>query len=252
MSRPARWSPEGVYLALDTSGPLGSVAIARGPRVLGRAYLPERTEQAASLVPALRSVLDQAGLRPDAIDGVVVGAGPGSFTGVRIAAATAKGMAHALGVPLWAFSSLAAGAVSDLALPTAARPPAWSTGATATAATLRWVVFDARGERVYAALYRTRSGRLEEVAPPRATQIGELLAAPLAAGVSFAGDGALRHRDRISAAGFDVLDAPAGFPTADGLIHLLRVQRVPPLADPGGWEPEYLQATSAERERDGR
>jgi tRNA A37 threonylcarbamoyladenosine modification protein TsaB len=112
------------------------------------------------------------------------------------------------------------------------------------------VLFDARGGRVYAAAYRAWEGGLEEVIAPRATGIGEVLADPLPERVSFAGDGALAHRDRIERAGFEVLGPPAGIPTADGLIRLMGDPRWGrPLSDQAEWEPDYLRASNAERER---
>jgi tRNA threonylcarbamoyladenosine biosynthesis protein TsaB len=237
-------------LALETSGAVGSVALAEGRRVLARSFLMDARQHASHIMGAVESTLHQARARADDVRELVAGAGPGSFTGVRIAAATAKGLAHALGAPLWAFSSLAAGAVSDRVLPEGAGPDAWPWRGRSASHLLRWVVFDARGERVYAALYRSEGGRLWELEAPRAARIGELLDAPLAAEAAFAGDGALRHRDRIEQAGFTVLEPPAGVPTADSLVHLLATSGEAPLQDPGSWEPDYLRASNAERERD--
>ena len=246
------WSEIGVYLALETSGEVGSVALARGASVLAREFLPERSEQAALLQPAVSSVLEKARITPAEIDGLVVGSGPGSFTGVRVAAAAAKGMAHALDVPLWTASSLAGAALSDLVLPEGAGLEGWWSSASADQVGLRSILFDARGERVYAASYEVVDGRPEERIPPRVAHVGELLGA-FTRPVAFAGSGALRHRSRIEAAGHRVLGPPAGFPTADALLRILATYpHAPPLADVAAWEPEYLQATSAERERDGR
>jgi tRNA threonylcarbamoyl adenosine modification protein YeaZ len=248
------WTPDGVYLALETSGPVGSVALARGEAVLSRAFIDRAGEQSSRMLPALGAVLSDAGVPRDALAGVVVGAGPGSFTGVRIAAATAKGLTHALGVPLWAFSSLAAGAISDLVLPPGVGPAAWrrraAEGDGGAAAPLRWVLFDARGERVYAACYRVRAGGLDVVVHGHPTTVSGLLARPAEAGEAFSGDGAVRHRARFAAAGRVVLPEPAGFPTADALLRLFLMHRhSPPLSDVARWEPEYLKASSAERER---
>jgi tRNA threonylcarbamoyladenosine biosynthesis protein TsaB len=73
---------------------------------------------------------------------VIVGAGPGSFTGVRVAAATARGLAHGLGVPLYAYSSLAAVAME--------------TGLDGNVCAL----FDARRGEVYAACYESSGTRI--------------------------------------------------------------------------------------------
>jgi tRNA threonylcarbamoyladenosine biosynthesis protein TsaB len=203
------------------------------------------------MLPAIGSVLSEAAVRRNALSGVLVGAGPGSFTGVRIAAATAKGLAHALDLPLWAFSSLAAGALSDLVLPVGSGPAGWwSEVAGASPNAPRWVLFDARGERVYAACYRVRSDGVVTLEPGHPTTVGELLTGASPENAVFTGDGAFRHRERFERAGRVVVGPPAGVPTADALLLLLALHRdAPPVDDIGRWEPEYLKASSAERER---
>jgi tRNA threonylcarbamoyl adenosine modification protein YeaZ len=226
--------------------------LARGAKVLSRAFLPEAGEQSSRMIPAIKGVLSEAGTDRTALSGIVVGAGPGSFTGVRIAAATVKGLTHALGLPLWAFSSLAAGALSDLALPFGSGPLGWwqTQAADPAAASTRWVLFDARGERLYAACYRVSEAGLDRLVSGHATTVGALLERAAPAGAVFTGDGALRHHDRIAAAGGLVLGPPAGVPTADSLLHLLSLRpQVPPIVDVPRWEPEYLKTSSAERER---
>ncbi|NIP58093.1 MAG: tRNA (adenosine(37)-N6)-threonylcarbamoyltransferase complex dimerization subunit type 1 TsaB, partial [Gemmatimonadetes bacterium] len=164
-----------MILALDTSTRLGSVAVGTEEgEVRARRFLPRQRAHAEELVPGIVDVLDRAGTDRRQLTGVVVGAGPGSFTGVRVAAATAKGLVRALGIPLWASSSLEAGAVTaglrvpklggDVSLPpdAAGRP-------------LR-VLFDARRDRVYAAAYRTGASGIETLAAPRATTVDGVLA----------------------------------------------------------------------------
>jgi tRNA A37 threonylcarbamoyladenosine modification protein TsaB len=111
------------------------------------------------------------------------------------------------------------------------------------------VLFDARGSRVYAACYRTVGGRLEELVSPLATRVEEVLEGYVPPGSLFVGEGALRHRDRIVEAGYDVLPPPAGMPTAPALLQLLDLTDPQPLDDHDAWEPEYLRPSSAERER---
>jgi len=242
--------PDGPLVALETSGPVGSVAVARDGRVAARAFLTDARSHASRILDALGHALGEAGIGPGDLRGVLVGSGPGSFTGVRIAAATAKGLAHALGVPLWAFSSLAAAAVTDLALPPGAGPQPWRGPPASPREGQRVVLFDARGGRVYAARYLVSEDALQETRAPAATQIAEVLEGPLPGGVRFAGDGALEHRELIARSGFEVLGPPAGMASADGLIRLLAMDpAAEPLADPAGWEPDYLRASNAERER---
>jgi len=229
-----RWREDGLYLALDTSGPTGFVAVGRGGEVLGRARMERKGQHAARIVGSVRRVLQDAGVDVSELSGVVVGEGPGSFTGVRVAAATAKGVAHALGVPLWAVSSLAAGAVGDVGR---------------GGAGVRYVLFDARGERVYGACYGVGSRGVETLVPPSAGELRSILAGDLPSGAAFCGDGADRHRETIVSCGFHVLPAPVGEPSGEALLHLLRLQSdLPPVADPGAWEPRYVKASSAERE----
>lgn len=222
------------YLALDTSGPSGFVAVGRGAGVLARVRLERKGQHASLAVRAVDQALREAGVDRGELAGIVVGEGPGSFTGVRVAAATAKGLARGLDVPLWAVSSLAAGAVADLG----ARGPG-----------VRYVLFDARGDRVYAACYGVGSRGVETLRPPHAADLRTLLAGDVPDGAAFAGDGAERHRRAIEAAGFAVLVPPVGEPTADALLHLLGLHPdTPPVAELGTWEPRYVKASSAERE----
>jgi len=233
MKAPA-FSDDRFYLAMDTSGPVGHVAVARGGEVLARHRMERRAEHAARLVPALDGVLREASVDLEDVGGVVVGEGPGSFTGVRVAASTAKGIARAGGAPLWAVSSLVAGALADLGRDTPA---------------VRYVLFDARADRVYAACYGVGSVGVETLVPPHATDLGTLLASDVPPGAAFAGDGAERHRHAIEGAGYAVLPGPLGEPTADALVCYLTLHPdTPPVAAIDTWEPRYVKASSAERE----
>lgn len=94
-------------LALDTATLTASVAILDGDAIAaaGDAHADTHSEK---LLPLVDAVLNQAGLRPALLDAIACGAGPGSFTGLRIGLATAKGLCFALGKPLVLVSSLAA------------------------------------------------------------------------------------------------------------------------------------------------
>ncbi len=254
----------GLVLALDTSMREGSAAI--GARVgeedgrievLARVAIRAREEQAALLIPRIEELLEEAGADVNELSGIVVGAGPGSFTGVRVGAATAKGLARALGVPLWTFSSLAAAAAEDgsgrlgrerFSLP----PDDFEDLLVSDFDTLRprFVLFDARGNRVYAAAYRLAESGFETLMEPCATDLSEVLAGLIPPAAILMGDGALRHRAILESAGHPVLPPPFGRPTADGLIRLLSLAPgTPPLRAPGTWEPNYLRPSGAERIR---
>ncbi len=231
-----------VGVALETSSALGSVAVASGGEVLARAFLDRRGRHAAELVPALARVMEEAGVARGDVGWVAVGGGPGSFTGVRIAAATAKGLASALGVPLYAYSSLASAAVAEWVVPDAEGPrhPKDVPGSF-----LRHVLFDARGDRVYGACYAVAEEGITEVSPPAALRIGDVLDGDVAAGTVFVGDGALRHEALLVGAGHRVLPAPAGIPTADGLVWLRWMEPGAGRVEaPDRWEPDYLRGST--------
>ncbi len=243
-------------LAFDTSTELGSIAVSLGGGIASRRFLVDRRGHAASLIPAISDALEEAGRSLSELDGVVVGSGPGSFTGVRVAAATAKGLVHALNVPLWSFSSLAAAAVSgDVPPPEGVEGdggPRWAPESAGSTDLPHYVLFDARQDRVYAACYRLSPRTLEILVPPCASTIPRILRGGIPAYAVFCGNGALRHRGRLEEAGHVVLGPPAGLPTADGLIRLRElISEARPIGDPGRWEPDYLKPSSAQRISDG-
>lgn len=141
-------------VALDTSTDVIALALGRreGHRV---ECLASRDEVAARaslsrLFPLLSELLDEMDLTPADITEVVVGRGPGSFTGVRIAVASAKGFAHGLGVPLCGVGTLDA--------------VAWRHAA---ADGLVAVLGDAMRGEVYPALFRVEGGYVTRLSPDR-------------------------------------------------------------------------------------
>ena len=227
---PAPSSPDGPrQLAFDTSGGTGSVAVGSQGRILASVLIEERLEQAARLVPAIAEALREAGVDRTELAGIVVGEGPGSFTGVRVAAATAKGLARALALPLRAVSSLAAEALAH-----------------SDAGPVRYVLFDARGDRVYGACYGVGAAGVQELAPPHPGTLRDVLAGDVPAGAVFVGDGARRHRGAIEGAGFTVDTGADARPLAEGLLGYLALHPVDPVTDPAVWEPAYVRASSAE------
>ena len=215
---------DGVLLAFDTSSAVGSVAVGREGVVLAHVELEEQRKHASALVPAIRAVLLEAGIDKSELDGVVVGEGPGSFTGVRVAAATAKGMVHALGLPLWPVSSLAATALS------------------VGGHGIRYVLFDARKQRVYGACYGVGKMGIETLVFPHAGTLREVLASEIPTGAIFFGEGSYHHRLVIEGAGFEVQPFPVTYPGANGLLRYIKLYpKTPSVAAMRGWEPRYIR-----------
>ena len=226
-------------LALDTSTFRGCIALGDGTEIIRETFLPVRAVRSESVLPEIDRMFATAGVHPAELSRIVVGSGPGSFTGVRISAALAKGMRAALGAELFAYSSLAAIAAGS-----------GVTGRVCAA-------IDARRGQVYAAGYdvetdpadgrrlRGFSERFAPVAEPLAETLARLVPAgdwQLAAALPEPSVAAVR------AAGAALLPPPAGQPSASALLRLADgwpdFGRV---CDPASWEPRYVRASSAER-----
>lgn len=217
-------------LAIDTSTDLGSTALGRGEDLLGEVVLGTRIRHAEALLPAIAFLLESTGHTRQDLEGVVVGAGPGSFTGVRIAAATAKGLVRVLRLPLWAPSSLAAAAAS---VACGDRPVC--------------ALFDARREEVYAGCWQLDAGGLRQLAAPRVGRLADVLRDVERFGPVFVGDGASRYRELLPA-GSRVGPPGSGVPRASALLRMVAAdEERSRVADPARWQPDYLRTSGAER-----
>jgi tRNA threonylcarbamoyladenosine biosynthesis protein TsaB len=220
-----------VYLAIETSTQLGSIAVGHGRAVLAEVVLGLRVKQSEALLPAIDYALASAQIAKRQLARVVVGGGPGSFTGLRVAGATAKALARALEIPMFAYSGLAA-----LAAATA------HTGEICA-------MFDARRDEVYAASYRLPDfNSVEVLMPPAPRHITDVLNVVHAREVLFVGDGALRYHAAIHAAGGRIAPAHFAVPRAAALLWLSDVApAVGRVEDIAEWEPLYLRESGAER-----
>ena len=241
-----------VRVAIETSTRVGSVAVGRGGELLAGVELGAQTRHAARALPALDEALRSAGVARSEVDAVVVGAGPGSFTGVRVAGATAKGLTTSLRVPLLAYSSL----LALVAAPVAGAGSAG--GASALPAAPVCGLFDARRGEVYAGCWSVGGDALTEVLAPRVGSVEavvEALAGSLAGAgrVVLIGEGVERYASELEAACFEAgLDAELTGallrPRAAALLWLAdRHPAAGRVGDPGAWEPLYVRGSSAER-----
>lgn len=222
-------------LGLDTATLTSSIAVLEDGRVLAEAT-HDASRRTADLLVAIDEVCTRAGVAPRTLDAVAIGAGPGSFTGLRIGMATAKGIAFAAGRPLWAVSSLAALA-HDLEAALADQQLFVHVDGLLVAC------LDARRGEVFAGCYR--HGVLvgeERVLPP-----AELAAwtAGLGAGdrpISYAGDALAAYPDVLA----PLADSwhPISFPSGHSVAWLaLAGARVDVLT---GGAPTYIRPSEAE------
>lgn len=165
-------------LGLDTATATAGIAITDDH---GRTLAETRHATAgrgADLLVAIDEVCREAGVAPAALGAIAIGAGPGSFTGLRIGMATAKGIAFAARRPLWAVSSLAA--LADDARHELAADPRLAHQAGVICA-----VLDARRGEVFAGCFRHELA----LGPERVMPPGELAAWVTALARDAAGDG---------------------------------------------------------------
>jgi tRNA threonylcarbamoyladenosine biosynthesis protein TsaB len=188
---------------------------------------------AGELMPAVAEVLKRAGVGYAELEAIAVGVGPGTFTGLRIGVATARGLALAHGCDLRPVSSLAALAAGIAAADAGAAP------ADAPVPP----VIDARRGELFAAL-QAGGERLWEplVATPEglAERVREAGIAPRAAG-----DGSVRFREVLEAAGVQV--EPDGSPVhVVRALHVCRLAAALPGVAPTAVLPEYLRVPDAQ------
>jgi len=221
-------------LALDTSTREGSVALGDSGTVLGERTLSVSATHSETVLPAIDQLLGEAGRPVGDLEAVVVGSGPGSFTGVRIAAALARGICFPRSTPLFAYSSLAAIAVDAADAPDASDEPICA-------------LLDARRDQVYAAGYRIGSA-FEKLFAPTAGSLTAILAGLDIEAWTFAGVLPDTLRETVRQSGGRLLPPERGRPRASALLHLAwTFPEAGRVADPARWEPAYVRASSAER-----
>jgi tRNA threonylcarbamoyladenosine biosynthesis protein TsaB len=166
-----------LVLGIDTSTPIASVAVVDDTRVLA---LTHQHTRGSDLLVMIDAVCTGAAIGPRDLTAVAIGAGPGSFTGLRIGMATAKGIAFAAKCPLWAVSSLAALARGEL----------FFDGADLSTVC---AVLDARRGEVYAGVFARQDDTLVPLGAERVMPPGELPA--FAAGARCVGDAGSAYPD---------------------------------------------------------
>ncbi|MEA2473938.1 MAG: tRNA threonylcarbamoyladenosine biosynthesis protein TsaB [Thermoleophilaceae bacterium] len=216
-------------LGFDTSTAATSVCLLRGD---GAAFeivpspeeLGARPAHGSELLPRVAEVMGRAGVAFSELTAIAVGVGPGTFTGLRVGIATARGLAHAHALRVHPVSSLAALAAG-------------------IQAPQRLALIDARRGELFAALHDASGERW----PPFATAPDALAARVREAALNpvAAGDGAVRFREVLEAAGVGV-EPDEAQAHAVRALHVCRLAAAVAPVSPEAVLPDYLRAPDAQ------
>ena len=224
-----------LILAIESSAKAASAALCRDGELLSLSFQRSGLTHSRTLLPMIEDLLKNTDTPKTALEAVAVAVGPGSFTGIRIGVATAKGLCWGLDRPAIGVSTLEG--MAHLA-------------ACAGEEYVICPAMDARRNQVYNALFEYAGGSLRRLCPDRALSAPELAAELKAAGrrAWVLGDGWQVCADALSAAGapFDVAPELVRWQNAWGVAMAARDKT------PVGAEellPVYLRLSQAERER---
>ena len=225
-------------LALDSSGLVASVAIIEDEQIIAEYTVNYKKTHSQTLLPMLDEIVKMTEMDLDTIDAIAVSGGPGSFTGLRIGSATAKGLGLALKKPLIHIPTLEGMAynlygVSSLICP----------------------IMDARRNQVYTGLYKFEEEKFEVVEDQMAVSIDELIEKLNGYGekIVFLGDGVPVYKGQLEKG----MKVPYHFApshmnrqraAAVGTLGLQYMERGQ-IETAMEHEPDYLRVSQAERER---
>ena len=224
-------------LALETSAVTASVAVTEEDKLLAQYFQNSGLTHSATLMPMAAALLENTGLKLEEMDVIAAAVGPGSFTGVRIGVAAAKGLAWPEDKPCAPCSTL--------------ESMAWQCAHLDGEVC---AVMDARRNQVYNARFLAQDGSLTRLTPDRAVGLDELSAEVKKSGRTqiLVGDGTALCYNAFEAAGIPAKKMPPHLicQTAWGVARAaLRLARAGELVPAGRLAPQYHRLSQAERER---
>ena len=224
-------------VAIDSSGLVASVAILENDSILATYSVNYKKTHSQTLLPMLQEIMQMTEFDKTTIDAIAVAKGPGSFTGLRIGSATAKGLGLALGKPIIEVPTVDALAYQLYGM------------------SLICPMMDARRKQVYTGIYRFADHELVTVSRQKAIAVEELIRELNALGeaVIFLGDGVTVYQEMLK----ENMQVPYSFAPAH--LNKQRAGAVGALAEKyyregktvtaAEHQPEYLRVSQAERER---
>ena len=223
-------------IALESSAITASVAVTEDEKLLAQSFQNSGLTHSATLMPMVADLLKNTGLTLEEMDVVAVSAGPGSFTGVRIGVAAAKGLAWPGDKPCAPCSTLESMAWQCAHLD----------GEICAA-------MDARRDQVYCARFLAENGELRRLTEDRAIGLDELAQEVRLSGQTqiLVGDGAWLAQKALAARGLSSLLMPPHllYQTAWGVARCaLRLSREGALVSAAALAPSYHRLSQAERE----
>ncbi len=224
-----------LLLAFETSAKAASVALFRDGTLLGEHFQNTAVTHSQTLLVMAQELIAQCGYTKDDITAVAVAEGPGSFTGIRIGVAAAKGFAWGREIPCYGVSTLEA----------MARTLGIFEGTVCA-------VMDARRAQVYNALFSVKNGEISRLTEDRAIALSDLQAElqTLSGRIDLVGDGSclchstLAMPDLILPPEHRMHQRASGV----GLAALGKIAENAP-GDGAALTPNYLRLSQAERER---
>lgn len=222
-------------LGLDTSTMMTTCAVMEDDILLGEFSLSLDMSHSESLVPMIKELMENLGMKIADMDGFAVSTGPGSFTGLRIGLATAKAFAHVTEKPIVGVSSLEA--LADNFYGHSVVVP----------------MMDARRDRVFSAIYTMEQGEWKALLKPNAIEVTSLIDIinDNYGKAILLGDGATKYKKEFrEKLGEKALFAPGNLNLTRassvcrlGMVKLLRGQ----YDDMFSLAPEYLRDSQAQR-----
>lgn len=220
-------------LALETSARAGEVALVRGGAVLGTHTLSAERRNASELLPTMQALLSAAGLRATDIGVVCYSQGPGSFTGLRVAATVARMLQAAVGCRVVAVPTLEV--IARNALGHSNPPPRIA------------ALLDAKRGQIFAALFeRSSPGELRSIEPAGLHEAAAWLA-KLPPETALLGEGVRAHADVCQRSGHMILEESCWPPRAEQVAVIgRRMMQAGAVCEPADILPLYLRVPEAE------